>query len=354
MARSAPDRIVPVPAPSGWSVWGHDHAVAELQAAVRNGVRHAYILSGFHKVGKQSLALEFSRALVCLDPPAPAVPCGACSACRRVSRGTHPDVTLYDLASQQAAAGASSTSKNLSLNIETVRSISASVALRPMEARYRVVIVDDVETMQETAQEAFLKTLEEPPAYAVILLLTTDAELLLPTIRSRCATIQLQTVLPPRIVEALTAAGVEPEEAERIAAASVGRPGWAFEAVNDPRILSEHLELESSVLSWIQGDQYQRMAEAIRLGDAFSKDRNAVYAKLSAAQTIWRASVLQALGVGDLETRGAVASEQGTLAPKDALTALRSVETCLADLDANVRPRLALQSMVLQWPTLRT
>jgi DNA polymerase-3 subunit delta' len=223
-----------------------------------------------------------------------------------------------------------------------------------MEARHRVVIVDDVETMQETAQEAFLKTLEEPPSYAVILLLTTDAELLLPTIRSRCTTIQLQTVLSPRIANALVAAGVGEHEAQTIATASVGRPGWAFEAANKAELLTDKVELASSVLSWIRSDQYQRMAEATRLGDTFGKDRNAVYARLSAAQTIWRASVLQSLGVGDLEIPGAVAVDHGTLTPQDALTALRSVEACLIDLDTNVRPRLALQSMVLEWPTLTT
>jgi len=269
-----------------------------------------------------------------------------------VNRGTHPDVTLYDLATQQDAGGASSTSKNLSLNIDTVRSISASVTLRPMEARHRVVIVDDVETMQETAQEAFLKTLEEPPAYAVILLLTTDAELLLETIRSRCTTIQLQTVPAARIVEALRAAGVDDEEATTIATASVGRPGWAFDAANDPAQLGERLELEESVLAWIRAERYQRMVEATKLGDAFSKDRSAVFARLAVAQTIWRAAVLQVLGVDSAQTGGAVLPGTGSLTAQQVLAALRSVEACLSDLDANVRPRLALQSMVLQWPTL--
>jgi DNA polymerase III subunit delta' len=354
MARTTTEKLQPAASPTGWAVWGHDHAVAELQSAIRHGVRHAYILSGFHQIGKQSLALEFARALVCVNPPTLAIPCGECPACRRAGRGTHPDVTIYDLRTQQEAADKSSTSKNLSLNIQTVRSISSSVSLRPMEARHRVIIVDDVETMQETAQEAFLKTLEEPPSYAVILLLTTDAELLLPTIRSRCTTIQLQSVLSPRIVDALVAAGVGEDEAQKIAVASVGRPGWAFDAANHPDLLTDRVALESSVLSWIRSDQYQRMAEATRLGDAFGKDRNAVYARLSAAQTIWRAAVLHSLGVGDLETLGAVAVDQGSLTPQDVLTALRSVDACLVDLDANVRPRLALQSMVLQWPTLTT
>ena len=343
--------IVPTTGPSGWTVWGHDHAVGELQAAIRRGVRHAYILSGFEQLGKRTMALELARALVCLGPSVPGIPCRQCSACRRVGRGTHPDVTVYDLETQQEAAEKASTGKNLSLTIQTARSISASVALRPMEASHRVIVVDDGETMQETAQEAFLKTLEEPPPYAVILLLTSDAELLLPTIRSRCTTIQLQTVPAPSIAEALVAAGVPAADAGKIAAASIGRPGWAFAAANDPGLLADRLSLRQGVLAWIRSDQYERMAEATRLGDTFSKDRGAVYMRLAAVQTIWRTAVLAALGVADEE---GVDPSPLPVSPQDALIALRSVNACLSDLDANVRPRLALQSMVLQWPKLTT
>lgn len=332
-------------------MWGHDHAVTELQSAIRRGVRHAYILSGFEGVGKKALALEFARALVCTNPPQQAVACGECSACRRVTRGTFPDVTVYDLARQQAEASKSSTSKNQSLNIETVRAISSSVTLRPMEASHRIVIVDDVETMQETAQEAFLKTLEEPPAYTVILLLTTDAELLLETIRSRAATIQLQTVKLATIGAMLESSGVAEGDATTIASASMGRPGWAIRAAADPDMLKMRLELQSSVVSWIQSDAYQRMIEATRLGDSFGKDRQAVYDRLAIAQTVWRSAILRSVGVDDLE-RGEDGSGTPAVSTSAAAEALRSVERCFGDLDANVRPRLALQSMVLQWPVV--
>jgi DNA polymerase-3 subunit delta' len=346
--------IQPNPSAAGWKVWGHDHAVRELQSAIRNGVRHAYILSGYHEVGKLALALEFARALVCMNPPMPGLSCSDCSACRRVGRGTFPDVTLYDLARQQEESSKSSTSKHQSMNIETVRAISSSVSLRPMEARHRVVIVDDIETMQETAQEAFLKTLEEPPPYAVILLLTTDADLMLETIRSRCMTMHLQTVRSTTVADMLVDAGVTADDANVIAAASVGRPGWAVQAANDSSLLKARLNLRSSVVSWIKGDQFERMAEATRLGDAFTKDRNAVYARLSVAQTVWRAAALRSLGVTEIDPVEVSLADPGDTAPAGAVAALRSVERCLADLDANVRPRLAMQSMVLQWPTLTT
>ena len=344
--------VEPPPSSTGWRVWGHDHAVHELQAAISKGVRHAYILSGYHHVGKTALAEEFARALMCVSSSSSGQPCGACSACRRVGRGTHPDVTLYDLARQQETAEKSSTSKNLSLNIQTVRDITSSISLRPMEARHRVVIVDDVETMQETAQEAFLKTLEEPPPYAVILLLTTDAELLLETIRSRCTVLQLQTVRPSTIGEMLFASGLDEKDATAIATASIGRPGWAIQAASDLGLLSDRLELESVVRDWIAGDEYLRMVEATRLGDVFSRDRAAVYAHLSLAQALWREIVLWAVGVADVDRHDRGFANGWHPAAREAVIALRSVEQCLSDLDANVRPKLALQSMVLKWPTL--
>lgn len=334
---------------AGWKVWGHDHAVREMQSAVARGARHAYILSGYHHVGKTALALEFARALLCEAPPAPGLSCGACSTCRRIARGTHPDVSVHDLQRQQQSSDKASTAKNLSLTIATVREISSGIALRPMEARLRIVIVDDVETMQETAQEAFLKTLEEPPPYAVVLLLTTDAELLLETIRSRAMTIQLQTVPTATIAGMLRASGVAEEQGKAVAVASVGRPGWAIRALEDEQMLVQRLQIQDAVVSWINNDPYGRLAEATRLGDAFARDRDAVYARVLAAQTAWRAIMLRAAGVPDVDHPG----EGGRIAfaAPDALRALKSVDACLSDLDANVRPRLALQSMVLQWPT---
>jgi len=312
--------------------------VQDLQRAVVHGPRHAYILSGPDSVGKRTIAREFARALVCTNPPAPGIPCGACSACRRVGRDVHPDVTIADLAKQSAREKA--TSKNTSLNIETVREVSAAVALRPMEGRWRIAIVDDVETMQETAQEAFLKTLEEPPSYAIIVLLTSDVELLLPTILSRCVVRTLQIVPETEIARALTTAGVANAQAETIALASDGRPGWAFRAANEPALLEERLTLERVALAWADANAFQRLITATKLADQFMKDRDAVFTQILAVQKAWRRRMIDAFHEG--------ARAEGTRF----VDALRSIERCLLDLEANVRPRLALQNMVIQWPEL--
>lgn len=321
-----------------WPVWGHDHAVRELNAASIRGPRHAYILSGFDHLGKSTLATVFAQALLCSQSTSPGVPCLECRSCKRVERGSHPDCSLWDLERQVKTAEKSTTSRNLTLNIQTVRGITSSVSMRPMESRYRVVIVDDVESMQETAQEAFLKTLEEPPAYAVILLLTTDAELMLDTIRSRAMTVHLQNVPTDRIRDGLLTQGVERDRAEQLAEASDGRPGWAIRAAKDEKLLAERLEMQAAADRWIDAERYYQLAEATRLGDAFGKDREAVYSRLTAVQRQWRHRVMDDLDATPVKIT-------------DNVKALKSIDMCFRDLDANVRPKLALQTMVLQWPT---
>lgn len=323
---------------SQWPVWGHEHAVRELHAASVRGPRHAYILSGFDHLGKSTIAKVFAQSLLCTQPTAPGIPCLECSACKRVERGSHPDCSLFDLERQAKMAEKSTASRNLTLNIQTVREITSSVSLRPMEGKYRIIIVDDVESMQETAQEAFLKTLEEPPAYAVILLLTTDAELMLETIRSRAMTVHLQNVLADRIVQGLLTQGVDREKAEQVAEVSDGRPGWAIRAAQDDKLLTERLDQQAAADRWIGAERYNQLAEATRLGDAFGKDRAAVYARLTAVQRQWRQRVMDDLAANPAQIT-------------DNVNALKSIDMCFRDLDANVRPKLALQTMVLQWPT---
>ncbi len=325
---------------SAWPVWGHNHAVRELIAAAIRGPRHAYILSGFDHLGKSTLANLFAQSLLCTSPLSPGVPCLECRSCKRIGRGSHPDCSLWDLERQQQSADKASTARNLTLNIQTVRGITSSLAMRPMESRYRVAIVDDVETMQETAQEAFLKTLEEPPSYAVILLLTTDAELLLETIRSRAMTIPLQSVPEEIIRRGLLTQGIAADRATTLAEASLGRPGWAMRAAADDRLLTERIELATSANQWITADRYHQMVEATKLGEAFIKDRAAVYSRLAAIQSEWRTRAMEHIATGD------------TAGIQSAVKALRSVDMCFSDLDANVRPKLALQTMVLQWPII--
>jgi DNA polymerase-3 subunit delta' len=337
-----------------WPIWGHAAQTTQLAQAVEFGrVRHAYLFAGPDGVGKTAVAQVFAQALNCSTPLAPGVSCGTCLACRKIARGTHPDVQTFSLASQELMAERKS-GKNTSLTIETVRDLCAATVLRPMEGRWRVILVEDAESFQAVAQEALLKTLEEPPQFMVLILLANDAEILLPTIRSRCQIVELRSVSPAVIVNGLIESGVSAAEADRIAALSAGRPGWARRAVKDPKLVTTKSDSINRALSWIETNGYQRLVTAVRIGDSFSKKRNEIFKDLDTLLGVWRDVLLLATSVPDYLTNRGFEERIRELARSwtvvEIHTAVRAVQRCISDLDANVRPRLAMEAMVLQWP----
>jgi DNA polymerase-3 subunit delta' len=344
---------VTAPSDVRWSVWGHDGAIDQLrQEIVRGRVRHSYLVAGAEGVGKTTLMKAFCQALICQQPPEPGVGCGVCLACRKIGRGVHPDVQTFSLALQ--AAGQKGT-KNTSMTIETVREICATAALRPMEARWRVVLVEDAETLQGIAQEALLKTLEEPPAFMVMVLLVNDAELLLPTIRSRCQLVELRPVHRSIIRDGLVNLGVPAERADELATLAAGSPGWACRAVADPKFVEQRRQAVGKALDWITAGGYERLVATVRLGDTFTKRRSETFADLDTLLGVWRDALLLRAGQTDYLTFRGQCDRLGDVAGAWSIEAVhravRSVQTCIADLEANVRPRLALEAMVLQWPT---
>jgi DNA polymerase-3 subunit delta' len=336
-----------------WPIWGHTSQAHQLAQAVElDHVRHAYLFSGPKGVGKSTLARLFARALNCTESKS-GVPCRACLSCRKIGRGVHPDVQTYSLETQEVVSERKGT-KNTTLTIETVRELCAATALRPMEGRWRVILVEDAEAMQGIAQEALLKTLEEPPRFMVLVLLTDDGEAMLPTIRSRCQTVDLRPVSHATIVAGLVEDGAAADQADRIAALAAGRPGWAKRATSDPRLVAARGEAIGRAMSWIETNGYQRLVTAVRLGDSFTKKRAEIYTDLDTLLGVWRDLLLLATSVPDYLTNRGFEEKMREVARSWTVAeihrATRAVQTCVSDLEANVRPRLAMEAMVLQWP----
>lgn len=189
------------------AVRGQPRAVDRLRAALqRNTVHHAYLFLGPEGVGKELTARAFAQALLC--PERPGEGCGECSACVRIERGNHPDVLVAmpeaELVERGLAARSSFTNvPSRELKVEQMRALQERLSLRPLEAARKVAILLSAERMNEPAQNAFLKTLEEPPADTTLLLVSAASQRLLPTIRSRCAQIPFGPLPKPLIVERL-------------------------------------------------------------------------------------------------------------------------------------------------------
>ena len=153
-------------------VIGQEHITKTISKSIaQKKIAHAYLFSGAHGVGKTSLARIIAKALNCVNGPTDK-PCGVCPSCTQIENGTPLDVIEIDGASNRG--------------IENIRTIIENVRISPVAGKYKVYIIDEVHQITNEAFNALLKTLEEPPAHVVFILATTEADRVLPTIRSRC------------------------------------------------------------------------------------------------------------------------------------------------------------------------
>ena len=169
-----------------------------LQNALRTGaVSHAYILYGEKGSGRRLLAGVFAAALQCetrQKNPALTDRCGTCPSCIRYESDAHPDIITVTHEKK------SKSDKRTDLSVDDIRRVISDVPIRPYGSPYKVYILPDADKMTPQAQNALLKTLEEPPAYAVLLLLAASLSAFLPTVLSRCVALKISP-LPEEQVE---------------------------------------------------------------------------------------------------------------------------------------------------------
>jgi DNA polymerase-3 subunit delta' len=209
---------------------GHRRVIELLARSIeRDSLPPSLILTGPSGVGKRRVAIATAQALNCLlqttdageaRPSAPGIPvdsCGSCAACSRIARGVHPDVLMVE-------PGDTGT-----IRIDPIRDLVDRAAYRPFEGRRRVVIIDEADALVPQAQNALLKTLEEPPSASVFLLVTSKPHMLLPTVRSRCPQLRFRPLDAEDVAAALMAAGRSEREARAIAAVAGGSLGRSLE-----------------------------------------------------------------------------------------------------------------------------
>ena len=195
---------------------GQEHIKQHMTKAVSEGhVGHAYLISGERFSGKEYIARLFARALQCTGEGIK--PCGLCPSCMQEIGDNHPDIIHV------------SHEKPNSIGVDDIRTqINADISIKPYSSKWKIYICNEAEKMTEQAQNALLKTLEEPPAYAVIILLTTSIEAMLPTIQSRCVEMSLRPVKDSQMRKYLTVElGMDSDKADMCIAFARGNVGKA-------------------------------------------------------------------------------------------------------------------------------
>ncbi len=279
----------------GWDLIGHTWAADMLrQHIAADRLRHAYLFSGPTGVGRRTLALNFARAINCPTPSAPGVPCGSCRTCTQIVRMQQPDLfCLYPKAdaddlevkdvrdlqylfsfSLPIIPGGSLKADQVqnpqdavcmaiaeSLKIEQIREIQRPLALAPYESPYRLALLMRMEKATDSAQNALLKTLEEPNPRVILLLTADEPENLLPTIVSRCEVLRLRTQAPDQLADALiTKKGLDADKANLIARVSGGKPGYAIRLAEDDYLMAKRGAWMADFLELLSGNKRIRLA----------------------------------------------------------------------------------------------
>ena len=171
---------------------GHEDIIAHFKSNIETGnVAHAYIISGDAGSGKKALAYAFAETLECEAGGTEA--CGTCQSCLQVSTGNYPDIITV-----------THEKPNL-ISVDEVRDqLINTIDIKPYKGKHKIYIIPDAELLNVQAQNAMLKTIEEPPAYAVILLLTTNLDKLLETVKSRCLKLQTKPIRERDVLAYLT------------------------------------------------------------------------------------------------------------------------------------------------------
>jgi DNA polymerase III subunit delta' len=240
---------------------GQPRALAEVDSMILGGAPHAVLLVGPGSVGKTTLALDLAMGLLCNDPDPTRRPCRGCRGCRQVASGNHPD--LHRLA-PEGPAGQIRIGKASDPEPGTVRHIIGELSLHSVEGGARIVIVEAAHRLNDDAQNALLKMLEEPPAGVTIILCADDEECLLPTVRSRCVRVRLGAVGGREIERWLGELGAaDAPRAARLARLAEGRPGIALAYARSADAERLRGEIARGILDMLSETRQKRLA-AIR------------------------------------------------------------------------------------------
>lgn len=322
---------------------GQEHLTKALREAERRGrLHHAYLFAGADGMGKRDAALWLAQLANCEADDGPR-PCGDCRACRLAAARSHPDVS-WILPSEKSKTG--------KIILEQARELRTEMSRRPVLSRRKVAIVAPADDLTLDAVNCLLKTLEEPPEYAVLVLLAADTGNVLPTILSRCQVARFQPVPESLLADDLVARGATRETAATLAALADGRPGEARRLFED----AEAMPRRERALRWLEDLARAHPTDALRLAHQLragtGNEPPDVPDALRWADTWFRDILVLQTGAdsGALRNRDcadALAQAAGRYPLSQAQAAMPAIARARRRLAGMANPALALEDLVM-------
>ena len=323
-----------------WKITGHEWAVDMLKKHIVHGrTRHAYLFSGPPGLGRRRLALRFAQALNCPTPIEAGIPCGICRDCKQIESMKHADLTIVQ-----------SDSEGGILKVDQIREARRTLILKPYMSKYRVALFLRFHEANDNAANALLKTLEEAPSYAVLILTADNPEQLLPTIVSRCEVLRLRPLRVEEVQRELESRGLESSRAKLIAHISGGRMGYALRLIENDTLLEKREERLNDLLTLLPASRVEKFAYA----DKLSKDKDSMRQTISFWLSYWRDVMLRTAQAETPLVNVDRNVEIEDLAVRMDLPSARNVvgglEEALEKLESNVNPRLLAEVLLLDLP----
>lgn len=316
---------------------GHEQIIMHLNNSLKNKkISHAYIFNGDDGVGKNMLAKAFAKALQCEAGYGDA--CDMCRSCHQVESGNQPDIKWIQH------------EKPNTISVDDIREqLNNDIQIKPYSSKYKIYIVDEAEKMNVQAQNALLKTIEEPPEYGIVMLLVNNADALLPTIRSRCVTLNMKMAPYDKVVAFLMDKYQVPDYKARVCAAfSQGNIGKAVKMASSP----DFNELQEDILRIVKNVDDMEIYEVMDAVKNLSEHKVNIYDVID-MMMVWYRDVLMLKITNDMNMliyrdEYRALSKRAKKSSFDGLdNIIQGFEKAKMRLKANVNFDIALELMLL-------
>ena len=305
-----------------------------------NRVAHAYLFEGPEGCGRRTTALALIQVLFCRQPVDENA-CGSCPSCRKLATGNHPDLQFL-----------SPLPDKRDISIEQVRELQQVLSLRPYEATRKACLIEPADRMNEKSANALLKTLEEPPGHAIIILLTTQADLLLATIRSRCQHLRFSPLQDQVIEELMQQNGFEPTLAAKLAPLAEGSIERALTLDGESDEARRHELL--TCLAQTDTGQINTIFDAAESLSS-SREETLVLCTLlvSLVRDLLLLRTVGQTGIANRFLTAELTAEASRFTSDAIMAALELVLATRRAIQGNANPKLALEHLLLGYDQLR-